>query len=688
VPILSSSLFRKALLLVGLLAVIGLVIVFFVLLHFDRMAARYDISAVGRVPMESVIYDASATAIGYIHQNKGSDLSKEEISPDFLQALIAREDSRFWKHGGVDYIGMGRAWLRNAKDKDFVQGASTITMQLSRMSFELRERSIKRKLLEMALARRIERAYSKDEILLGYANRVFLGTGMHGIEQAANGYFGKKPSDLNLAESAMLAGIIRAPNGFSPFRSPRSAKRELHLTLSRMEAEKFITKEEGQLARTIEVTVLPEERWRGILKEMTRGRTHNYFVDQVRREVSRLLPGSEGYGGLVVQTTVDHRVQIAAQKSVQTWLSRLEQTPGYPHPVYPAKDDSGAPISIQGAAVVVDNHTGGIRAMVGGRDYGQSQYNRAIYPNRQAGSIIKPLVYATAFETGLFPGSLVSDEKITPKELSWFDDKTWDPVNSDGVHEGLKTVEEGLIKSRNTMSVRIGESAGIDNVLTMLERAGIDEKPLEKNPQLYLGNHGVSLRAVTSAYTAFAIGGKRQETYLIETITDRSGKVIYQHAPEEQQMFSEESAWMMSQMLRKVVEQGGTGARLRQWGFSAPAGGKTGTTDEFVDAWFVGFTSNLTAGIWVGMDQPEPIAEGAYGGAVALPIWQDIMEGAAEIGYPFQEFGSVEDLFEVNLCRYSARMAHQGCINEGCSYVEKVPDALIPKKFCDVHKKP
>lgn len=661
---------------------VGLITLFIFLYHFERKAMTYDIEAVGRPPRETTVLDATDTPIGYFHGIKGGNVPLREVSRAFLDALIAREDSRFFKHHGVDHIGLLRANIRNIREKKVVQGASTITMQLSRMTFELRERSFQRKLIEMAIARRIERRYSKQEILRLYVNRIFLGTGMHGIQEAANGYFAKPPSQLSLPEAAMIAGIIRAPNGFSPFRHESASMREMRTTLDRMAIVGMISQAEAATAKRIQPRVQPQERWMGILRAKQQVFKKTWYLNMIESQLATIIPGSKGYGGFTIKTTIDHRVQNSTQASIEKWLSGVERINGYQHPIYPALNGKREPAYLQGAGVVVDNYNGAIRALVGGRDFSHSEFNRAIHENRQAGSIIKPLVYATAFETGMFPGTLVSDERIQTGEFKWWEHQDWNPLNSDNVHSGLKPAEVGLIKSRNTMTVRVGETAGIDNVHRMLRHAGMADENVARDPQIFIGNIAVSLLSTTSAYTAFPMGGVRHKPYLIESIRDQAGKILYQNKPEHYQLFSPEAAWMTSSILQKVVEQGGSGAKLRQWGFSAPAGGKTGTTDDFVDAWFVGYTSRLTAGFWVGLDKPESMLKGAYGGKVAMPVWKDTMAAAEKIGYGFGDFPQPTEIFPVRLCRNTGLLASPTCESHGCAYTEDIPSSLIPRKFC------
>ena len=671
---------------VGLVAIVlALGFCVLVLFHYDRLAARYDITTVGRIPMESRVLDGGGNLIGYLHgENVGTPVPLDQISPYFLNALVAREDARFYRHNGLDHLGLARAWLRNLKEQRTVQGGSTITMQLTRISYGLTGRTMQRKLLEMALARRIEKYYSKDEVLSNYVNRVFLGTGMNGIEQAAQGYFGKPAADLSLPEAAMIAGVIRAPNGFSPFRHYDAALREMRSTLARMEDEGYITKKEAESFKNARPQVLPQERWMSLLRKQAKVSEQNYLLNMVEERVADTLPSLAGVGGLTILTTFDSRLQQAAEEAVDSRLAGIEQLPGFPHPPITSHRD-GDPQYLQGAAVVIENFTGAIRALVGGRNYSDSAFNRATQANRDMGSTFKPLVYGTAFERGLFPGVLVSDAAIAPGEIEW-EREEWYPENSDGIFGDMLPAESGLIRSRNTMTVRVGEFAGIENVLAMMDHAGLSQPDdFEPAPPIYIGTISGSVRDITSAYSVFATGGIRHEPFYIEAITDRDGAELFRQEDRSYRVLSPGAAWLTSTILKSVLQEGGTGADLREWGFTAPAAGKTGTTNDFVDAWFVGYTSRLSGGVWVGLDQPKPIMDGAYGSKIAMPIWEDIMTGAQQLGYAFTDFSPPEEVIEMELCRTSGLLSTEDCSAAGMVYIEQVPHDLIPREFCRDH---
>ncbi len=664
---------------------LALLVAAMILFQFDRRAARYDLAAVARLPMESTVLDATGQRIGYLHgEEVGRPVPIEEISPFFIEALIAREDSRFYQHHGIDHRGLLRAWLRNLEEKRTVQGGSTLTMQLTRMTFGLTGRNMERKLLEMAIARRIEKLYSKEEILTHYVNRVFLGTGMNGIEQAAQGYFGKSASKLDPAEAAMIAGVIRAPNGFSPFRNYDAAVREMRSTLLRMADEGFISEAEASSLGAARPQVLSQDRWLAMLARETKVTEGNHLLRMVDEKVRDLFPSLAGVGGLTIHTSFDLRLQGAAEATVARRLLEIEQRPGYPHPRY-AAHRGGDTAYLQASTVVLENLTGAIRALVGGRNFAHSEFNRATRAQRPMGSVFKPLVYGAAFERGLFPGTLISDAAIAPGEIPW-DRVGWAPENSDGIFGNRMPAEIGLIQSRNTMTARVGEWAGIDSVLAMMEQAGLgaDERA-EPTPPLYIGTIGANVRDVTSAYSVFATGGIRHQPHFIESVVDRDGTEIYRHEDSSYRVLSPGAAWLTSKLLKKVVADGGTGAGLRQLGFTAPAGGKTGTTNDFQDAWFVGYTSRLACGVWIGLDQPAKIMEDAYGGRIAVPVWHDLMLAANSIGYEFTEFPDPGEVMKVELCRDSGLLPNGRCAGGDGVYLEEVPHDLIPRAFCKSH---
>ncbi len=654
-----------------------------VYVYYRDLAEVENIAQVGEMPERSLVYDRHDQIIGRLHGVNRMVVPIKGISPYFLDALLAREDSRFYRHRGVDYRGVARAIVRNVKDRTFTQGASTLTMQLARVSFDIRDKTLHRKLLEAMLARRIEQKYSKSDILSFYANRVYFGTGLFGVERASQAYFGKHASELNLGEAAMLVGIIRAPNRFSPFRHYEKAIRERNMVLDRMLLLGYVAAQEAAAAKGNEIAIINPDNSRVF--------QNSYALDMVRRDLDVILEKRDMEdGGLLIHTTLDFGMQKAAQDSLERNLTLVEQQAGFKHQSrreFQAAKASGLSVEpeyLQGAAVILDNATGGIRALVGGRDFNESQYNRATMSQRQIGSLFKPFVYAAAYRAGLLPGTLVDDGPLQPGEIKWTPGRHWSPNNADGLFKGLQPAEFGLVKSRNTMSVRIGEKAGIDNVLALANQAGL-KVPKERSPQLYIGNLGADLRTVTSAFSAFARDGTRARPYVIEAILDQRGNKIYEHRPSRYRVMPAGPSYLTNKSLQKVVEPGGTAVRARSMGLKGPLGGKTGTTDAYRDAWFVGYSDKLTGGVWVGLDKPKTIIDRGYGSTLALPIWTEIMKFATENGYPAKPFQSSVSLVNVEVCRVSGGLSNWACGQGQHAYQVAVPYELIPRHNCQIH---
>ncbi len=570
----------------------------------------------------SVVYDHEGKYYSRLAGENRVAVPFDKVSNDFYNALISREDTRFYKHHGIDPIGISRAVVRNLFLGGFREGASTITQQLARNSFPLGGKNLHRKLIEAALAFRIETELTKEEILTAYVNRIYFGSGTYGIEAASQTYFGKPASKLNLPESATLAGLIRSPNRFSPLNNPEGSLRERNTVLGRMRDLGLITSVEYDEASASPLLAMPR---------IKTSPEDNWAMDAILRELELVLePGQMNEGGLKIYTTIDGPLQSAAEQAVRNRLQAVEAQPGYPHkPMSDFKDavldgEKSAPY-LQAAAIALDNKSGGIRAIVGGRDYESSKFHRALFGRRQAGSIVKPFVYACAFESGIAPNESISDDRIQPGEIPR-KFGSYDPSNSDGSYRGLQPLGEGLVESRNTMTVRLGMRAGLDRIANMVVKAGIAVDP-SRYPAICLGAFETNLRDITSAYTAFATGGVKLQPYLIDRVFDARGNVLYKSTRGRIPVINPAAARMTTLLLEDVVTRG-TAVRAREFGLTGKGAGKTGTTNNYLDAWFIGFDSSLTCGVWVGFDKPRPIKPGGYGGALALPIWVDIIESA------------------------------------------------------------
>ncbi len=655
-----------------------------VMVAYGAIAKRFDLDELGTMPERSVVYDRNGEVIGRLHGANRVTLNLSEVSPYFIDALLTREDGRFYKHHGVDYIGVARSMFRNLKSKRMVQGASTITMQLARNSFDLSEKSLHRKMIEVMLARRIEKKLTKAEILEHYVNRIFFGSGLYGVERASQAYFAKPAKDMRLDEAAMLAGIIRGPNRFSPFRHHEAAMRERDVVLERMCAEGVISSGDCATAKTVKTVVQPQRKT---------VRQDNYALDAVRRDLDQVLdvPDVED-GGLRIYTNIDLRLQNAAQRAMEAHLAKIEVTPGYAHEtrsefsrraVAHKEGTPQKPDYLQGAFVAIDNKTGGILAIAGGRDQRQSRFNRALSGSRQVGSVFKPFVYAAAFDKGLLPGTWVDDGPLRKGEIPGTDG-SWHPQNADRKFYGSLSAETGLVKSRNTMTVRVGNVAGMDRVLELAEQLGFGDS-LRPSPQLYIGNLESDLKTVTSAYTVFPNKGRRVPAFVIDRIENRHGETFYRSATSGYPVVSPESSEMVSDILGKVLEPGGTGAAVRDLGFRSKAGGKTGTTDDYHDAWFIGYTDKVTCGVWVGLDRPRKIVANGYGSRLALPIWTEIMKGSEEFGWAVRTGPVKGARTNVELCRQSGLLASKSCRGSGFTYWTNVPTGVAPSAICSSH---
>lgn len=672
--------------LIGYPMVAGLYGLLLFALVYGVRAQRYDLARIHAMPERSIILDRLGEEIGRIHGEKRSIVPLRQVSENFRKAILAREDERFYTHGAIDVIGIVRAALKNAQGKR--EGASTITQQLASDIFQLKRgekrgdlpRQLDRKLLEIAIAWRLEAAFEKDEILEAYINQINWGRQIKGIGEAARIYFEKHPSELTLSQSALLAGIVRGPDSFNPFKSMEAATRERNTTLERMVDAKTITRAEADAAKLEPIEVRPQIR---------RAARESFAMDLIRRDLEIILEKQDiELGGLEIITTIDLRIQQKGEEALDKKLREVERLSGYAHPTRTAwqklpEDARNEPKYIQGAAVVVENRTGAVLAVVGGRDANESRFNRAKDAKRQLGSIFKPFVYLSAFDQGLRPDALISDEPIQPGEIKG--GGTWRPKNSDGKYGGMMPVSYGLIRSRNTMSVRVGDHAGIPRVKQVAAMAGFST-PMPETPSSFLGSWEASPWEVATAYTIFPNDGVRYRPYLISEIKDRDGNVLYSTLPLSYQAASGGSAWSVSRILTEVATRG-TAASVRRLGFDKPCAGKTGTTNDFKDAWFAGYTSTLSCAVWIGFDKPKKTIHGGFGSVLSLPVWVDIMKTADRLGYKAGKLDTKVNIVSQNTCRLSGKRATSGCEEAGTAQINRIPaDIALPETdFCPIH---
>jgi penicillin-binding protein 1A len=653
--------------------------VFAVFLFYGTWAQTFDVKNVGEMPERSTVYDVDGKIYSRLAGANRLKVSLSEVSPQFIAALLAREDTRFYDHKGIDWRGVLRALVRDVVSMHAKEGASSLTMQLARNSLPLGGRTFSRKLLEAMVALRIEREFTKQQILELYVNRIYFGAGCYGVETASQAYFGKNASKLNLSEAALLAGLIRGPNRFSPLKNPEGAAIQRDAVLDRMVELKKITLAQAEQAKKTRIVTHP--------KRMPQIQ-ENYAMDAVQRALSLILTQDQmDDGGLSIYTTLDPAVQSSAQEALETQLTKVEHQSNFRHstkaeykPPENGEGDAAMPY-LEGAVVVIDNASGGIRALVGGRDYAQSKFNRALAPaNRQVGSAFKPFVYAVAFGHGLLPGAAISDGPIQPGEINGAGN--WSPANSDGTYGGVMPCSYGLVHSRNTMSVRVGQFAGLDAVQKVGNDLGIAQN-IPHGPASYIGSFESNLKDLTSAYTVFPNAGVRKQAYIIERIDDQQHKPIYLAAHITSQAIDPGAAWMTSEVMEDVLTKG-TAASARSLGFKFPAAGKTGTTNDYKDAWFVGYTSTLTCGVWVGFDQPTTIIAHGYGAALALPVWTQVMNKASR-HYPAEPLQPTMPIQHATVCSISNQLATTGCTAAGSAYDIDLPVDKIPTVACQVH---
>jgi len=511
------------------------------------------------------------------------------------QAFVAAEDSRFWEHDGVDSWSIARAAFNNLRSGRRSQGGSTITQQVTRALLLSREKSYLRKLAEAVLSFRLERMLTKEEILFIYLNEIYLGEGAYGVEAAARTYFGKKASELALGEMALLAGLPQSPSNYSPIKQPDAARGRQRYVLNRMAEDGFITDEAAREAYDQGLQLAGN--WRKSL--------NGYFALYVRSQLLAVYKEADLYAkGLSVATTVDARLQEAAAKAVQAGVIRVAMR----------HLDTPPP---QGALVALDASSGRIRAMIGGSDFTENQFNRAVQANRQPGSAFKPLLYAAALEQGVAPTSVFND---APLSLPSSGGRLWQPRNFKNEYRGAIPLGEALVHSSNVIAVRLLQQVGLDRVVHTAKAMGVSA-PLEPNLTLALGASPVSLLELTGAYAAIANQGVYHAPVGITRVSDREGRITpWPQSPGKQAISPATAEWLQTTMTQVV--QRGTGKNASG---VRGASGKTGTTDNNLDAWFIGSAQDFTTGVWIGHDRDTPLGAGETGGQAASPVWKHFM---------------------------------------------------------------
>jgi penicillin-binding protein 1A len=614
---------------------------------------------IGETAQSTLVYDASDRGVSTIFNQQRIDVPLEDVSTNFVHALISVEDQRFYDHGAIDPRRIFSAAVADVARRRAAQGASTLTQQLARASFLTPRRTLRRKLQEIVLARRIERQYSKHDILQLYVNRVYFGNGLWGVEAASLGYFGKHAADLTLPEAALLAGLVKSPSTLAPTTDLERATRRRNVVLQTMLDASLIDRPTWEQARKSRVTLHDALSGAGV---------HGaYFFEEVRRSLLDRFDIDRVYsGGLRVYSTIDPAMQAAADEAVQASLAELDGQRS------PSKDGPGEPL--QAALIAIDPRTGEVRALVGGRSFAASPFDRAMQAHRQPGSAFKPFVYAAALEDGYTQVSVLNhlDQPIDTLQGAWLPD--------DG-HAGQSSLDlrNALRISSNRAAIRLLQQIGIPSVVTLTDTLGLGKQPAV--PSLALGSGSVTLASMTAAYAAFANGGILREPTLIRRVDDDNGQVLFEPKDRPVQVLSESTAFLMSDMLTDVINAG-TASKARAMGFTLPAAGKTGTTNSFNDAWFVGYTPSLVVGVWVGYDAPHSIGRNAFAATVAVPLWTRFMLAATRGNAP-DWLTPPTGVVSVAVCPTSGKLATENCENQRRRYFAAGTE---PIEYCDVHR--
>ena len=677
-------------LVIGVIAVEALVVLaavgWAVAFTYNVASSLPDQAALERTALmaqATTIYDDGNRPVFTIFKEQRIEVPLAQMSPHLLDAIIAIEDQRFFEHHGFDLTRIAGAVVANLRHRRAAQGASTITQQLARQSFLTPDKTLRRKVAELLLALRLERMFTKQQILEMYLNRAYFGDGLYGVEAASLGYFGKHACDLDVAEAALLAGLVRSPSSYAPTVSKARAVARRDVVLRAMREGNKIDAAEYEQSRR-EPLVLHDA-----LAANDNG-FGQYFKEQVRRELVSRFGWQRVYeGGLRVYTTFDAPMQTAAESAVEQSLTELDErrAAAAKRAKRPVPD---APL--QAALVAIEPQSGAVRAMVGGRDLpDHDEFNRAVQARRQPGSAFKPFVYAQALESGFTPATLIDhlDDPVLTPQGEWMPED--EHLDTDSM-----TLRTGLRTSSNRAAVRLLQDVGIRKTIAYAQSVGIGSLP--DVPSLALGSGDVTLLTLATAYLPFADLGVAHHSYFIRRVEESDGHVLFAVNDQARRVLSETSAFLMSEMLADVIDAG-TASRARAMGFRLPAAGKTGTTNGFNDAWFVGFTPKVLAGVWVGCDQPQTIMRDGFAADVAVPMWTRFMNEATA-GQKPQWYPVPPGVVSARVCRLSGKLATPGCEHvpvvskdgqlqiRSMAYNEYFARGTEPHDFCDLHGSP
>jgi penicillin-binding protein 1A len=627
--------------------------------------------------IKTIVFAASGDTLREFFRQNRVPVRLEEVPDHLVQAILSTEDRDFYDHYGISLRGFVRATMANVRERRVAQGGSTLTMQLARSLFLHHRKEWTRKVREILLALQIERTYTKDEILEMYLNTIYLGPA-YGVESAAQAYFGKSVRDLGLHESTMLAGVLNNPGYYSPYRHLDRAYQRRATVLRNLVRAGHVDAEQAEIAGATEVVIVDREE---------ADRLAPYFVEQVRQYLEANYGVRKLYEeGLRVHTTLDASLQRQLEAHLETHLLERERIDG-PEQTRASYDEQFAdvpteerplPQYLQAAAMFMDSRTGEVLAMIGGRDFRSSKFNRATQASRQPGSVFKPFLYAAALQRGWHPASVLLD---VPVEVDTGSRQLWSPVNFSGTFEGPMSVRYALANSVNVPAVRLILEIGTRPVLDQAAAMGLTRSRLPDVYSIALGAGETRLVELVSAYSAFANHGIRSAPLYITRIEDARGEVLEQNLPFQEEALDEVTSFLMLDMLRSAVREG-TGRSARSFGFDRDAGGKTGTTDDYTDAWFVGFTPDIVGGVWVGFDQKVSMGSRRTGAVMALPIWARTMADATS-ERPESYFSRPEGVVERLVCRDSGQLPSPACANIGA---EIFAESRVPQRTCELHQ--
>ncbi len=569
-----------------------------------------------RPPMTTVVEDCTGHPIAYIYKQNRWPVKFSQIPPLLIHAFLSAEDARFYEHPGVDIWSVFRAMVKNVEAGHIVQGGSTITQQVTRGLLLSPKRTWLRKIKEAILAWQIDHFLTKNQVLTIYLNQIYLGEGAYGVEAAARTYFDKHVWQLDLAQCSLLAGLPQAPSRYDPYRNLKLAKKRQAYVLKRMVIDRYISKQQAEKAFNEPLRLKREK--------LTPPPGSGYFFSAMLQDLKQRYGMKRlRTGGLTIITTLDPSWQkaaaIALKRGIRTVIRR--------HP-----GDKAIKKSIQGAIVVMDVHTGAIKALIGGKDYDKTQFDRAIQSKRQPGSSFKPIIYAAALKNGAIrPNSLIIDAPISLPGAT--PEHPWQPENFEGYFHGPVTVRSGLIHSINIVAIKIARLVGLNPILNLAQNLGITV-PLAHNFSIALGSSGIPLIQLVQAYSVFPGQGQVVSPQFVSEVLDRDGHVIERLVPQKKQVLSKVTAYEMVDLMKGVI-QDGTGRFAKR--LKRPAGGKTGTTDWCRDAWFIGFTPDIVTGVWIGREDNQPLGRRETGGRVSCPVWTWCMQRALK-GTPINYF--------------------------------------------------